>query len=253
MRQATLDNLLWGAGFCGSVVVTGIMLMKGRWRTFPAFTGLLASPALATLVLYPLTRHAYQALYRDVYYPFTVLDVLLQLGVIAEIARNVLRPTGTWVHDARKQFFLSGVAGTAVAGALAFMVRPPTSNHWGIFELRANLFSSLLMFELCVAVSLASNRLGLGWRSHVMAITQGLTLWSVIATVVNSLQSYYVGGRLYVYANDAQSFVVLATLIYWGVQLWKEEPERQPISQELRKFILALHQRVQYDLGEAER
>jgi hypothetical protein len=156
------------------------------------------------------------------------------------------------VRDARKQFLLSAVAGTLLALTLAYLVAPPSRSRLEGLQLRADLFTSLLICELFIAVTLASNRLGLGWKNHVMAIGQGFTAWSIVATAVDALHSYFGARHLYDSTESVQSFMYLGVLWYWCVQLWREEPERQPISAQLRKFIVALHDRVQYDLGEAE-
>ena len=58
----------------------------------------------------------------------------------------------------------------------------------------------------------------------------------------SALFSYYYYVRVAIY---------LATLIYWSVRLWHEEPVRNPISPALRKYIVALHEQVHYDLGKA--
>jgi hypothetical protein len=46
-----------------------------------------------------------------------------------------------------------------------------------------------------------------------------------------------------------RSIAYLGTLGYWSVALWREEPARKPISPALRKYIVALHDQVNYDLG----
>ena len=253
MRHTVLDNLFWAAGLGGEIGLTLVLLYKGRWRKFPAFTTLMALPVAATLILFPLRWFTSGALYGPIYRVYAVVDFLLQLAVVVELARVVLRPTGTWVRDARKQFILSAAAGAIVALALAWMVKPPAPTRIEIAEFRANLFTSMLICELFIAVSLASNRLGLGWKNHVMAIGQGFTVWSITATIVDSLHSYFGTGHLYEGAEYFKTIGYFGVLWYWGVQLWREEPARQPISPQLRKFILALHERVQYDLGEAER
>jgi hypothetical protein len=169
-----------------------------------------------------------------------------------EIARAVLRPTGTWVRDARKQFLSIATAGAILALFLACLVVPPAPHPLQVWELRANLFASLLTCELVIAITSASNRLGLGWKNHVMAVGQGLMVWSMAAVIVDSVHSYFGTARFFRSADYLEEFAYLGVLGYWCVQLWRQEPARQPISPQLRKFILALHERVQYDLGEAE-
>jgi hypothetical protein len=252
MTQAALANLFWAAALCGESALTVVLLRKRRWRVFPAFSVLIALPILASVVLAPLRWKTNYGWYTPLYYGYVALNFCLQLAVVVELARIVLRPTGTWVRDARKQFILSAAAGTLLALALAYLVTPPAPSLIESLQLRADLFTSLLICELFIAVSLASNRLGLGWRNHVMAIGQGFTAWSIVATIVDSLHSYFGAIHLYESTESVQSLMYVCVLWYWSVQLWREEPARQPISPQLRKFILALHERVQYDLGEAE-
>jgi len=253
MKPNAVDNLFWALGLLGGVVLTAVLLLKGRWRKFPAFTALAALPVLVTLILLPRGSSRHTDWYADIYRVYYTLDFLLQIALVFELARVVLRPTGTWVRDARRQFILSGSAGVLLAVMLTYMVVPPAPDRAEVLEMRANLFTSLLVCELVITVSLASNRLGLGWRNHVMAIGQGFTAWAVVATVVDSVHSYFGTTRLYDAADYVEFSVYLGAMAYWTVQLWREEPARQPISPELRKFIIALHERVQYDLGEAER
>jgi hypothetical protein len=39
----------------------------------------------------------------------------------------------------------------------------------------------------------------------------------------------------------------IGVLGYWMIQMWREEPARRPISDELQQYIIALHNRVEYD------
>ena len=252
MQHAALDNLLWVAGLVEEVALSAILFGRGRWRQFPAFTALISSDAAFTLLFMPINRFAGPVWYTRVYLFYEVVNFLLQLAVVAELVWIVLRPTGTWVQDARKQFIGSGIAGGAVALVLAHLVAPPASSLREGLELRASLFTSLLICELVIAATLASNRLGLGWKSHVMAIGQGLAAWSTVAVIIDSLHSFYGTHRFYTTPEHFKLVTYLAALGYWCVQLWANEPARQPISPQLRKYILALHQRVQYDLGKAE-
>jgi hypothetical protein len=113
--------------------------------------------------------------------------------------------------------------------------------------LRVNLFTSLLTCELFVAMSFTANRLGLGWRNHVMAIAQGLVFWNVVMVVTTALQSYF-GTAHFRVLDQVRGSAYNLGILYIIVQLWKPEPERRPIDPELRRYILALHERVEYDL-----
>jgi hypothetical protein len=187
-------------------------------------------------------------LYWQTYYAAVLIEFVLELGVIWEIARIVMRPTGTWVRDARKQFILWGTAGILLAAALPWLVSPPSANFWGRLEVRGNLFTSLVVCELIAVVTRTSKSLGLGWRNHVMALGNGWTAWAVAAILVDGLHSYFGAERYFAELEHARMVVYLAVLGYWTVQFWLQEPARQPISPQLSAYIQNLHLRVKNDL-----
>jgi hypothetical protein len=252
MNLSTLDNVLWAASFFGNVALFFVLIYRGRWREFQIFTSLIGFDSLLTVGLFAIYSHGARTWYTRVYWSSVIVDFGLQLGVVFELVRVVLRPTGTWVRDARKQFLLWGATGAMLAMAMAWIVSPPAAKVLDALEVRGNLFTSLLICELFIVMTITSNRLGLAWRSHVMALAQGLTAWATVAVVIDALHSYLGAQRDFSGLEHARMFVYLAALGYWIVQLWRPEPERQPLSPEMRKYIVALHSRVQYDLSRAK-
>jgi hypothetical protein len=84
-----------------------------------------------------------------------------------------------------------------------------------------------------------------------MALCQGLTLWSVVGSVVDGLHSYLGAVKAYGLVDDLRTLAFFCVLVYWTVQFWRPEPERQPLSPQLRKHIADLHDRVRFDLNQA--
>jgi hypothetical protein len=249
MNLSTLAGVLWAAGFVGHVALFSVLMYRRRWKEIPVFTAYMAFQAVLTPVLFWIYKDGSPIWYARTYWSSDLLDFAFQLGIVLEIARVVLRPTGTWVRDARKQFFLSGTAGVLLAAALAWIVSPPAPHLLDRLEVQGNLFTSLVICGLFVLMTLTANRLGLGWRSHVMALGQGLTAWASVAVLIDALHSYLGTERDFTTLEQVRMFVYLAALGFWMIQLWRDEPARQPISPELREHILALHRRVEYDLG----
>jgi hypothetical protein len=248
MHLSALDKFWWAAGFLSTVALVAVLLVRRRWREFPVLTVWFAFLAARTITLFLLyNSHSVHA-YRQVYLACLWLDFALQLGVAVEIARIVLRPTGTWVQDARARFVIAGVAGAVIAGVLAWWVSPPASTVSLIWRIRGNLFTSLVICELFVVMSLTANRLGLGWRNHVMAVGEGLTAWTSIMVVTTALQSLLGTQHFYADLDYVRDLAYFGAAFWMAVQLWSAEPERQPISSDLQEYILALHRRVEYDL-----
>lgn len=248
MQQLSLVTLvLWILSLACEIAMLVTLFARRQYRTFPLFTAYFAfniPRGIAEFSTY--MRHDW-LLYRDLYYTFLLLDYLFQLAIIVEIARIVLRPTGTWVRDARAMFLGIGLTGAGLAAAVSWWITPPGSGPWVIWPLRANLFTSLLTCELFVTMSFTARYLGLGWRNHVMALAQGWTFDNIVMVITTGLQSYF-GRSHYMFFENFRGTAFLVAMTYIIVQLWIPEPERHPIDPELRRYIVALHQRVEYDL-----
>ncbi|HEV2280205.1 MAG TPA: hypothetical protein VGS02_18645 [Acidobacteriaceae bacterium] len=247
MHFSALTRIFWAAGFVCDALVLLVLCVRGRYRQFPVFTSYFAFDLLRTIVGFTAYMLNNRILYRDQYYLFLVIDYTFQVGIILEIAQVVLRPTGTWLRDARAMFVTIGLAGALIAAALSWWITPPVHGAWQLWPLRVNLFTSLLTCELFAAMGFTATRLGLGWRNHVMALAQGWTFYNVVMVVTTGLQSY-LGTEHFLVLDHIRGAAYWSAVLFIVVQLWRPEPERRPIDPELRRYILALHDRVEYDL-----
>lgn len=249
MRFSSVAIFYWVGGFVADLALFLVLLIRGRWRHFPVFTLWIAFMLVRSSVLMYLYQHEAKHWYTIVYDTGLVLDFALQLGIVLEIAWILLRPTGSWVRDARLQFAAGGLAGIAVAGLFTWWITPPATSVRLMWQVRSNLFTSMVICELFVVMTMVANRLGLGWRNHVMAIGQGLTAWSTIMVVKTALESYLGTQHHYSQLEQVHSVTYLAAIFWITVQLWRDEPERKSISADLYQYILAVHRRGEYDLG----
>lgn len=248
MHITEFARVFWAAGFILTVGLLTVLLWRARWRVFPVFTAWMAFQVLRTIVLFSIYRLGSAHDYALTYWTWAWVDFGLQVGVAVEIARIVLKPTGTWVRDARAMLIGWTSAGVILAAGLAWWVSPPATGVLMVWMMRGNLFTSLVICELCVVMSMTANRLGLGWRSHVMALEQGLTGWTAIMVISTALETFWGAQRFYLSLEHVRMVAFDLAICWLMVQLWREEPERQPLSAELQSYILALHQRVEYDL-----
>ena len=253
MTGLTLTNVLWATGFFGHVALLGVLFCKVRSNRFPVFTALIAFHVFVTILLFQITRHGSPHAYSVAYWSAAFLDYIFQIALIFEIARIVLRPTGTWVSDARQSFLLWGGLGLVLAATAAWGLGSPTAKGLNLWEERVTLFTSLLTCELFTAMIVIANRLGLQWRSHVIALGQGLTLWALLnlgSDVLHVLAGWQRDFALY---DDIREFAYLGALLFWIVSFWLPETERAPLSADMNEYLLALHRRVQYDLENVRR
>jgi hypothetical protein len=244
----SLDNILWGAGFAGHFVLLVVLVIRRRVREFPVFTSFIAYVTLRTMVLFLISRHGSVHAYKLGYWILSPGDYAFQIAIIFEMARNVLRPTGNWVQDARMGFLLWSAVGTLIAVGLSLAIAPPETKGLDLWTARATIFTSLLTCATFLAMSVAANRLGLLWQSHVMALGQGLTVWALFA-LFGDLVHLALGWRHdFVLFDHVTMFVYLGAVLFWIVAFWSPERKRAPLSVDMQNYLLALHQRVLDDL-----
>lgn len=256
MHFSLFEKADWIAATLAISAVLVVVFVRHRARQFPILTSwlvflFLRSIALYLIYLYSTTPDHLRSgwhWYMRTWVTGVWLDFFFQLGLVFEIAGIVLRPTGTWVRDARGHFAAVGVTGVVAAALLAWLVSPPAWSVPFAWQIRGNLFTSLVICELFVVMSLTANRLGLGWRNHVMAVGQGLTAWTGIMVITTSIQSWFGTRRFYDQIDLVRALAYTLAMVWIALQLWRDEPQRQPISADLQEYILALHRRVEYDL-----
>ncbi len=253
MNLSNLDNALWAASLVGHVVLVLVLVWRRRWREFPVFTSFVGFGALRTVSLFLVLRYGSKHAYFLAYWITGFADYVFQVALIFEIARDVLRPTGTWVQDARKSFLGWGGAGLLCAAALASQIGPPEAKGFDLWDVRVTVFTSLLTCALVSAMSVAANRLGLLERSPVVAIGNGLGLWALISLLEEFGHVIFGWDRQFVVFVHIREIVYLLVLVYWMTTFWLPEKVRSPLSPEMTAYLVALHQRVQYDLQSGDR
>lgn len=247
MSPTATENALWAAGFLGHVALLFVLIKRRRWKDFPVFSGMIAYQATITVVLFLVSRFGSHSAYYHVYWTSAFADYAFQVALIFEIARAVLRPAKTWIQDARGSFLTWSCVGLLLATAVVYYIGPSSAKGLALWEVRGTLFNSVLSLELFLSMTTAANRLGLPWRSHVMALAQGISALAV-ADVLSDVSRMNYGWTQGSWLMQVSAFAYFASLLYWIYAFWQPERAREPLSKEMQEYLLALHRRVQYDL-----
>lgn len=244
-------QILWAAGFLEHAALLLVLIVRGRWKTFPVFTALIGFNTFRTILL-ALILAIYQSpssiQYAYAYWGASFVDLVLQIGIIYELARVVLKPTGTWVQDARRQFLIYGIVGAIIAAAIAYGLNPSSPTTLDFWIEKGELFSAMLTLELFAAMLFASTRLGLVGSSHVMRLGQGWSAWAIVALLAEGIYSYYGPGWHNDLPDTVRMLVYQCVTIYWIVTLWRPEPERRTLSAEMQAYLDGLHVQLQSEL-----
>jgi hypothetical protein len=224
MHLSWLDNFLWLAGFVGEAVLLLVMLLRSRWRAFPIFTSLTAFCILRSITLFYVYRLGSTRSYAITYWTLAGVDYAFQIAVLYEIVKNVLKPSGRWGVAISPFLFRLAAAGVLLAAISSLITHPLTKSTFQAWMDRGSLFTSLLVAELFLVIMLMSNRLGLVWGNHVMALGQGLSAWTLIALAVDIVHSVTPFHTLVV-LDQIRIIAYMIALIYWILAFWKDEPQ----------------------------
>jgi len=251
MHLSNLDKVLWAAGFLGHVALLVILVLRHRVRSYPFFFAYILFQIVSTAVLFADYRLLDARAYGTIYWSGSLLDFSLLAGVLAEVALHLLRPARRWIADSLRTMTWLTVLGIALALGLTFWVHPLRLHSPMQWQLRANLFTSIVTCELFTVILLTSQRLGVYWRSHLMGLGAGLTVWALMCFVVEGMHAYWGAAAHFAALENARKIAYLSTLIFWIVSFWRSEPEKESISPEMRDAILLQTDRVSYDLAQA--
>jgi|SRR5450631_548225 len=240
MGLPDIDSLLWILGYAGIAVLVAALFARGLHRNFPIFTGYLIFGLITDPFLYYV--HSRLPLYYfSVYFAINVADYLFQLGLLLEIASNVLRPVKRSLPGG-VLWILAGFVVVAATVTLFFSLHSGThfQSALGILFVRLNLAMALLRLGIFVAIALFAQMLGIGWRSHVLQLATGLAFFSGVSLIVTSIQSSK--GLTYQFhaLDQMQVASYIGTLAYWMWSFARQEAPRKEFSPQMQNFLLSI-------------
>lgn len=223
MTWSAPDQLLWAAGLVEHSILLLALVRGARWRAFPVLTALAGYEVYASLWLLLSNRFGTNHTYFVAYWIVAGLDYLFQLALMVEIARAIFPRTAGWIYGWRGQLAAFSFLGASVAGLLCVLMSPPGVAGLDLWDERINLFTSLLICEVYVSITMTANRLKLQWSDHVAALGHGVALWSaaaVIGDVAHAIDGWRASSTVF---DQARMITYLGVLVYWIYSLSRPE------------------------------
>jgi len=218
-----------------------ILLMRGRaFRGLPIFCLYLLwtwASDIAGLIVVRL----YQAHYFQFYQLEMLIDALLQLGVLIELAWSILGPV-------RKSLPRFTIVYLTILMLLMSCLVWPFSASTGFEQLgpqwhsllRVHQTISILRVLAFLIISGGSHVLALGWRSRELQIATGLGFYSLISLGASMLHSHQSTAASYHIVEQLVAASYLCSLVYWAVSFAQQEAPRQEFSPKMQSFLLAM-------------
>ena len=251
MHLTGLDFFLWAASFFANLWLLSVLFYRRLAKSFPLFTALAMLCVIRNVVLYSVLHYESRHSYFVTYWSLAVVDTMLELGIVYEIASRVFRPVGVWARDVRGSFLWMAGLSVAVALGLSWLASPPARTWAESFVTKGTLFAAALISELFVLMMALSISARLPWRTHVAKIAQGLGAYSLVSLLIETGHSYFGVGRevrAFVFLSHNRIASYLTCVAYWTVMLWRKEQLSREMTKEMRERLFTLQRRVEYDL-----
>lgn len=248
MHLTNLDLLLWVAGLLGHVALLFVLLWRRRARTFPIFTALIVSDVIRTIVLFVTNRRGTKAEYFYTFWILAPADVLLQFGVLYELASKVFRPLGEWAKDIRPRLAVLVAVSLGFAMFVTCIPKPKSQFWMQVLLLKGSFFSAALMSELFVGMMALSSIAGLSWSSHVAKVAKGLAFYSVATLIfetVNTSLGLTGNDQRYDQLSRLRMVLYLGCVMYWIVSLWRKAPPARKMPDHVRQQVSVIGQALQ--------
>ena len=229
MKLSLIEIALWAAGSALNAALVFVLLFKKRWKIVPCFTAWMIFQLLFAAACFLVYRAGSKELYRWTYWLGALVDFLLQMAVVVEIAAAVMKREGEWVEGAKSALLPFIVVGLVVAAGFAAAMVPAAPNVLYSLNARASLFTTVLICFLFAAVVRGSQQLGLGWGSQIARVSYGLTFWTLAAFVTDTLHAYWRTLPHFQTLENIRIVCFQGSLLYWCIIFWLPESVLVPI------------------------
>lgn len=240
----SLDNLIWLAGIAAEALVVGLLVYRRVWRLLPLFFIYCVWDLLSNIVSYTSSQFFHSTSphsYLSIYLVATVIDSMLQFGVLVELAWSVLRPIRAALPRFTIVAICIGILG--IGAALWRFVPVPAfgalSAQWYLL-LRLEQTVSILRILFFLVLSACSQLLSIGWRDRELQVATGLGMYSLVSLGVTMLQNHQVTGQQYVFLNRIAIAGFLCSLLYWVYSFVQKQAERREFTPQMQNLLLAV-------------
>jgi hypothetical protein len=240
MSTVNLDTVLWYAGIVTEAAVLGLLLYRRVWRVLPFFCVYSAWTLLSDGAGYAVV-HLWPSRYLTTYLAIAVLDSLLQLAVLVELAWSVLRPLRASLP--RGALVLVGALILSLGAVIWPFANIPGFNslppEWHLL-MRLEQSVSILRILIFLGLAGCSHFLSIGWRNRELQVATGFGFYSLVSVAVAMLHTHQAMGPQYRQLDQLLVASYLCSLLYWAFSFAQKEPERQEITPQMRSFLHAL-------------
>lgn len=236
----SLDNTLWIAGIVAEAAVIGLLFYRRVWRLLPVFCVYCAWALLSDAGNY-LVHTLFLSSYLTTYLAETVVDSILEFGILVELAWSVLRPLRASLP--RSALVVVGVLILAVGAAIwPFSIAHAFANMSRELQdlERVQQTASIMRILFFLVLAGCSQMLSISWRDRELQVATGLGFYSLVSLAVEILRTHGEMQPHYLLLNRFAAAGFLFSLVYWVVSFAQKGAERREFSPQMQRALLAV-------------
>src|SRR5882757_1071726 len=240
MQLVTVDGVLETVTLVAQAAIAYLMIKRRSSRDYP----ILLTYMFFNLAIDPLAwllQHT--GIYLKFYFTGQVLDYLLQLLIILEIGRNVLRPSKRSLPFRLWPIVTGGILVCAIVAATFSPSTPSGSDTAGL--LRVTLGLAILKLLLFAGMAGFAQFLGIGWKSRVLQLASGLAFYGAVSLLVQ-LSSSHLPSTGPAYSAHLVRFAQIqwgaysVTLISWIWAFSRNEAPRKDFTPQMQEVLVTI-------------
>lgn len=238
-----MDTSLWVAGGLADMIMIGILIYRRLWRSFPVFflymIQVVIGGAGAAVILH--FGNSASSIYTKWYLAETIVDSIVLLSLLVEVAWSILRP----VRTSLSRRALIPVIGVVLAvGAIVwpFTALPSLTGASQQWHLIAHLQQTVSIVQIVFFLALVacSQLLSLSWRDRELQIATGLGFLSIFSISTAVLQMHGTSWIAYRHLYRIEVGAYLCMLLYWAYCFSQKEAERRQFTPEMQRILLSV-------------
>jgi hypothetical protein len=245
MRFLTFNLIGMAIGLLLQAWLCIVLFRKGLARLYPIFVLYL----LSNLVGDPLSWiwNSSSDAYRHYYFVVTILDYILQLLIVFEIGKNVIRPSRQSIPFPIMPVATVGILLCAlVAASFSQQVQSAGDGNLLQLSLRVTLGLAILKLLLFAALAGFAQVLGIGWKSHVLQLATGLAFFAGVSLLVQIASSHVPIADPKLYLSHLgqlmriQSAAYNLTLVFWIWAFSRNEAPRKDFTPQMQEVLVTI-------------
>jgi hypothetical protein len=223
-------------GLIAEICLFVVLVARRQYKVFPVFTFYIGFSVLNDIGVAALMV-ASPHIARSLAFGLLPLQYLIELGVLLEIAWNVLRPVHLSLPQGSIRVFIGAVALALLVGTLLAWHLDQTGKRIEDFRGPLDLTVGLMRMLIFAATAGFAQLLGIGWKNKVLQLATALSFYSAVDLLVSLVQRY-TGGSRNLDAIRAVAFTLELGFLIWAFTT--KEVRRREFSPQMEQFLVTL-------------